>query len=221
MLSQLTSFKKIIFISIAGHLVFFTFFSFSFSSRVPITNYAPVSFLGQLLTYPQVSQIINKDLKLFNSTRVIKVNDSHINKVSTETKASDYQRPQALFDFCSKPQVSSIFVSEKESYTDSFKDLRLPVLTRKEQKLVFHPVLPYSFSLYFKDRQTAHVELAFKISAQGSRELALVKRKISSGNLEVDLLSLRYIGHYLFIQKSKFSPNNWQTVKIDLSAKND
>jgi len=47
----------------------------------------------------------------------------------------------------------------------------------------------------------------------------VIKRKISSGNLEVDLLTMRYIGHYLFIQQKRFTPNNWQTVKIDLSEK--
>jgi hypothetical protein len=83
--------------------------------------------------------------------------------------------------------------------------------------IVFHPVLPYSFSLYFKDRQVAHVELIYRLQPEGGQGSIAVKRKISSGNLEVDLLSMRYIRRYLFIQQA--AKNDWQTVKIDLSAK--
>jgi hypothetical protein len=97
----------------------------------------------------------------------------------------------------------------------------LPV-RKKEPEIIFHPLLPYSFTLYFKDRQIAHVELLFNIvSNKGLRNAAVIKRKISSGNLEVDLLIMRYIEHYLFIQQARFTPNTWQSVKIDLSAKSD
>ena len=84
-----------------------------------------------------------------------------------------------------------------------------------------HPLLPHDFALYFKDRQIAHVELEFNFVSSRQPAVAVIKRKISSGNLEVDLLSMRYIGHYLFIQQTKFAPNSWRTVKIDLSAKDD
>jgi hypothetical protein len=53
------------------------------------------------------------------------------------------------------------------------------------------------------------------------RNSILVKRRISSGNLEADLLSMRYISRYLFMQQRGFVPNKWQTVKIDLSTVND
>jgi hypothetical protein len=88
---------------------------------------------------------------------------------------------------------------------------------QKESVLVFHPLLPYQLQLYFKDRQTVHIELMFNIISGRENKAIVVKRKISSGNLEADLLSLRYISHYLFIQRARFQPNNWQTVKIDLS----
>jgi hypothetical protein len=57
----------------------------------------------------------------------------------------------------------------------------------------------------------------FKVDSSGGRNSLEIKRKISSGNLEVDLLSMRYLSPYLFIQQNRFTPNNWQTVKIDLS----
>lgn len=88
----------------------------------------------------------------------------------------------------------------------------------KKPSIIFHPLLPFSFNIYFQDRQVAHVELMFKIISCGIRNSLLVKRKISSGNLDVDLLSMRYIGHYLFIKQNDFIPSEWQTVKIDLAA---
>lgn len=104
-----------------------------------------------------------------------------------------------------------LFVSEFDS--DSFAP------QRKEPTIVFYPPLPYSFLLYFQDRQIAHMEFMFYISDSG--KVASVKRKISSGNLDVDLLALRYIGHCLNLVKGKFSPGTWQTVNIDLTRKND
>jgi hypothetical protein len=89
---------------------------------------------------------------------------------------------------------------------------------RKEPVILFHPLLPYQFELYFKDRQVAHIELFFQVKKNANRNAVQVKRKISSGNLEADLLSARYISHYLYIQQQRFEPNAWQTVKIDLST---
>jgi hypothetical protein len=86
---------------------------------------------------------------------------------------------------------------------------------------MFYPRLPYHFALYFKDRQTVHIELMFQVISGAQRNSILVKRRVSSGNLEADLLSMRYISRYLFIQQRGFAPNKWQTVKIDLSTAND
>lgn len=90
----------------------------------------------------------------------------------------------------------------------------------KDSVVMIHPLLPYQLQLYFKDRQSVHLELAFKIISSGHKNYVIVKRKISSGNLEADLLCCRYLGHYLFIQQAKFVPGTWQTVKIDLSKEN-
>jgi len=87
--------------------------------------------------------------------------------------------------------------------------------------LMFHPLLPYQLQLYFKDRETVHIELMFDIVSQEGKEYIVVKRKISSGSLDADLLCSRYIGHYLFIQRSSFAANKWQSVKIDLSKQGE
>jgi predicted transcriptional regulator len=84
---------------------------------------------------------------------------------------------------------------------------------------MFYPQLPYYFQIYFKDRQRARIELMFNVVDQDNKNIVMVKRKISSGNLEADLLSMRYIGHYLSIQQAGLPKNNWQSIKIELSAK--
>jgi hypothetical protein len=87
----------------------------------------------------------------------------------------------------------------------------------KDSVVMIHPLLPYQLQLYFKDRQSVHLELMFMVTSNRSKKFIEIKRKISSGNLEADLLCSRYLGHYLFIQQGRFALNSWQTVKIDLS----
>jgi hypothetical protein len=87
----------------------------------------------------------------------------------------------------------------------------------KDSSVMIHPLLPYQLQLYFKDRQSVHMELMFKIIPRPLGNHIVIKRKVSSGNLDADLLCCRYLGHYLFIQGARFAPNTWRTVKIDLS----
>jgi len=199
--------KKTIFISLLGHITVFSIFGLSFGTRIPAVEYASVSFWGQFLGSSQVTQPINTDPGL----------RKFVSRYYFPAKAGS--RP-ILSDWRKKPPFSLVFDREKEAFIEKFKP---PLFSsgRKELMIIFHPLLPYGFTLYFKDRQVAHVELMFKMLPAGTRNSILIKRKISSGNLEVDLLTLRYIGHYLFIHKTCLFPNNWQTVKIDLSAKND
>ncbi|MCM8791621.1 MAG: hypothetical protein NC826_00475 [Candidatus Omnitrophica bacterium] len=89
----------------------------------------------------------------------------------------------------------------------------------KEGSLMFYPYLPYSFIIYFKDRQKISLEFLFYTSKREG--IAYLKRKISCGNLEVDLLVMRYITRSLCLLKDFFSVNEWQTVKIELSRKDD
>jgi len=92
---------------------------------------------------------------------------------------------------------------------------------RKDSVIIFHPQLPYDFLLYFKDRQEVHIELLFKISRDLEDRSIVIKRKISSGNLEADLLAMRYIDHYLFLQQARLPLDSWRAVKIDLGLKGE
>lgn len=202
--------RKAIFISLLGHITVFSIFSLSFGNIIPPRQYIYVNFWGQLLSTSQVSAPSNQ-AGVLNTRFIRKPDIAILNNASEELKL-----PSGSYF---RPRLNLAIIKEREPFIDKLPAFSPP--KRNEPTIVFHPILPYSFPLYFKDRQIAHVELMFKTIASGSRNSILVKRKISSGNLEVDLLVMRYIGHYLFLQQPDFTPINWQTVKIDLSAKND
>jgi hypothetical protein len=202
--------KKTILISFLGHLAFFPLFNLTFKRTAIKTDYAPLSFLGQILPAYELKNNPQdpKTKKPAWNTKIEKVFLDKTNNRDLKFSASPYHL---------KPGVNLAFNQDKSSITPNpyvFGDLP----RRKESVLMFYPLLPYQLQLYFKDRQTVHIELMFSIMTTGRRKSVAVRRKVSSGNLEADLLSSRYIGHYLFIQQSRFIPDNWQTVKIDLST---
>lgn len=202
--------SKAIFISLLGHIAFFSIFSLSFGNRIPKSDYTCVSFWGQFLRSSQVSPPSLGGASLSIKEFFIRKPDTlALDKITRESPL-----PTSYY---LKPPLSLVSHTEKETFIK--KSLPLLFSSRREPTIIFHPLLPYDFTLYFKDRQVAHVELMFNILSGPIRNSIVIKRKISAGNLEVDLLVMRYIGHYLFIQKTCFTPNNWQTVKIDLSAK--
>jgi len=208
-----TVLKKAIFISFLGHITIFSIFSFSFGKVIPKADYASVSFWGQFLLNSQVNKPLPSILGGYkNKFLQSKPDTSALDKI---TRISPF-----VYGYHLKPASTLSFNTEKGPFFNKPTPM-LFSLKRREPMIILHPLLPYGFTLYFKDRQVAHVELMFNIVSAEGRNSVVVKRKISSGNLEVDLLSMRYIGHYLFIKQARFTPNNWQTVKIDLSAKND
>lgn len=91
------------------------------------------------------------------------------------------------------------------------------------QPLLMYPMLPGYFPLYFKDREKAHIGLSFRITPApaGGREYIEVKRKISCGNLEVDLIVLRQVEYYLLLQRRYFQGGKWHNVNIDFSPSYD
>lgn len=205
---QTISFRKILFISILGHFTVFSLFNLSFGNRIPKAELSSIDFWGQCL---RSSQLIPYTLKPQPNRIAAKPDTSVLNKKNEDSLSLPYQV---------KPPITLSFNTGKEAYIE--KPATLVLSPRKrEPTIVLHPLLPYSFPLYFKDRQVAHVELEFNIVSSEDKSSINLKRKISSGNLEVDLLALRYISHYLFVQQANFTTNKWQTVKIDLSAKND
>jgi hypothetical protein len=202
--------KKTIAISALGHLTIFSIFSLSFGNRILPADYSSIYFLGQFLRTCQSSPpklTINR----YKS-------ESPIFRESTLALGKVKQNAPLLDTYYLKPALPLISKTPKVTFIKEEVPYLLPP-RRNEPTIIFHPLLPYSFTLYFKDRQIAHVELMFNIATNGIRDSIEIKRKISSGNLEVDLLSCRYIGRYLFMQQVRFKRNNWQTVKINLSGK--
>jgi hypothetical protein len=207
-------FKKTIIFSLLWHITVLSIFNLSFGNRIPKIDYTGVSFWGQFLNK---SELLQPQPKI--STPSPKILVWGLTRKPDTSLLDKAVRDSILpSSFYVKPPLALAFNPEKEVFIKSTSTF-LP-LRKKEPEIIFHPLLPYSFTLYFKDRQIAHVELLFNIISNG-RNSAVIKRKISSGNLEVDLLIMRYIEHYLFIQQSRFTPNSWQSVKIDLSAKSD
>lgn len=204
-----TSFKETLFLSIIGHVTLFSIFSFSFGPKIPQLNFADTAFYGAILG--KTSLIETKGINSFDMRSVLinKSNVSNLAKMSNEYYSSS--------ENYLKPQTSLTFSEEKTIFLPEFSSISI-VQKRKEPIVMLYPQLPYHFALYFKDRQTVHIELEFNLGLPDETSHTVIKRKISSGNLEVDLLSMRYISRYLFIQKTGFTPDNWHTVKIDLSA---
>jgi|YelNatPaOPRAMG01_1025707.scaffolds.fasta_scaffold06992_5 hypothetical protein len=112
---------------------------------------------------------------------------------------------RSLFDICIEKQ-KILFYPKQNIY-----------LPRKDASLTFYPYLPYSFILYFKDRQKANLEFLFYIPK--SKSLPYIKRKVSCANLEIDLMVMRYISRSLYLIKDTFPCDSWQNVKIELRKK--
>ena len=203
-------FKKTIFISLLGHLTVFSLISFSFGLRLPRADLTEVYFFKGILPTlkPLAKDILySSGIKDFFTHKIGVLMLAKANKAAPELTSS-YLKPKITLPFDDK-KILSMRPSMQIS----------PISKKKESVIMFYPQIPYNVSLYFKDRQVVHIELMFNVVPTGKSRSILIKRKISSGNLEADLLSMRYISRYLFIQRMGFAPNNWQTVKIDLSTK--
>jgi hypothetical protein len=198
--------RKIVSISLAGHIVILAllpFFGLSLCPSQPRGAFKPVVFCGSIpygffvtpsLTLPR--SLITRNTKPL------------IVPLSAPQEALTY-------DYYVKPQVAVPAISSRQAVKSPAIVVDSP--KRRDPVLLLHPLLPYQFDLYFKDRQAVHIELEFFIAQSSDRNFVSLRRKISSGNLEADLLSMRYIGHYLFIQQARFMPNSWQSVKIEFS----
>ena len=204
--------RQAIVISLLGHITLFGMFSLSFGPKIPEVNFARVCFWGAIFRSPDLMNNRNFDIGYKTGRLTGKSEISVLDKINRENLlgSRDYL----------KPPVSLTFNQEKIVFTRESMPISL-MSGRKESAIMFYPRLPYHFALYFKDRQTVHIELAFAVISGDKRNSILVKRRISSGNLEADLLSMRYISRYLFMQQRGFVPNKWQIVKIDLSTVND
>lgn len=206
--------NKSIFISLLGHLAVFSVFNISFGGKLVKADYGSIDFRGAIFTRLELLNSLQQKVYIENLNPPAgsrKSNSSIVPWPADNYKAAMDSLRISEFN---KPRVQVVFNKEKMIYAGLNKP---PEFLKHKPAIMFYPRLPYYFNLYFKDRQIAHIELLFNILPKDSTDAVIIKRKISSGNLEADLLSIRYISQYLFMQKTRFIPNIWQTVKIELS----
>lgn len=207
-------FRQAIAISFLGHVTLFGMFSFSFGPRIPEADFSGVYFWGAVLRAPDMMKSRIRYAASYDKGALpVRSQISVLNKAKQEEGLLTYRDHK-------KPPVSPALSAEKPVFVPEPAQIS-PVAARKETAIMFYPRLPYHFALYFKDRQAVHIELEFQVKPADKRNFVLVRRKVSSGNLEADLLSMRYISRYLFMQERGFAPGKWQAVKIDLSTLND
>ncbi|MFA5275671.1 MAG: hypothetical protein WC417_02120 [Candidatus Omnitrophota bacterium] len=198
------AFRKILGLSLLSHFTVFSLFSFSLKGRITDFDQTSFYFFGRLFSATPL--IIQSNFKPVKPKSLL-----------FRTTSSEPLLPPPPYY---RPVLATGFLAEKEGLPDSFN--LAPVMPKmKAPEIIFHPLLPYGFALYFNDRQVAHVELKFNVDDRDNPNYIKIKRSVSSGNLEVDLLTMRYIQRHLFIERLKLKPSSWQTVKIDLSQSND
>lgn len=201
-------FKKSLLISFIGHIAIFSIFTLSFGRVLPSLNYTRVNFWGQYLQSSQVSSPIAAV-----KNRIIAPAFNSIKVYQPPSERQDLALKKAYF----KPESLLTLKAgqEKSGFSPALRIIKPNI---RSSTITLHPVLPYDFRIYFKDRQVAHVELMFRIDSRERRNSIIVKRKVSSGNLDADLICIRNISQYLLRHQANFPANEWQTVKIDLSA---
>ncbi|MDD5255032.1 MAG: hypothetical protein PHR11_03150 [Candidatus Omnitrophica bacterium] len=204
--------KKTLFFSFAGHLACFGFLGLSFGHSLPRISLSDAFYWG---TFRRPGLSVTG----YPHTR-----DNPLGTVFLEARGKGMLRYAGARDFAvpegrAKPQSLPGPGSAKAQISPQ-ASVPLPA-ARKEQSVMFYPRLPYQVSLYFKDRQVVHIELMFNVVPESKAGDIFVKRKVSSGNLEADLLSMRYISRYLSVQRMGFAPGSWQSVAIELSTAKD
>ncbi|MFA5357103.1 MAG: hypothetical protein WC301_06890 [Candidatus Omnitrophota bacterium] len=204
-------FRQAVVISLLGHLTLFGMFGFSFGRRIPAADFSRVYFWGAVFRAPDLISGRPPDAGYHKGAFTGKTGIFALSKARQEDPFA--------YGSHSKPQFSFAFSEHKMEFTAEPEPV--PPAARKRAAITFYPALPYRFALYFKDRQAAHIELEYQVKSADKRNFVLVRRKVSSGNLEADLLSMRYISRYLFMRQSGFTPDKWQVVKIDLSTFDD
>ncbi|MBN1913392.1 MAG: hypothetical protein JW788_03220 [Candidatus Omnitrophica bacterium] len=195
--------RKALSFSFLGHLAVFGIFNVSFGPNLLSRDTSNVYFWGEIfLPSERKEESLGYSPVLSGNYRIL----------SSQGRTYDFSQP-AL-----KPLNTGVSHSQKITYFSN-AGLLNPAVRRKEPVVMLYPELPYHFLLYFKDRQIAHIEFMFNIGSSGKRSSVLIHRKVSSGNLELDLLSMRHISRYIAMQQLQFTPGTWQKVRIDLSAK--
>ncbi len=214
-----TGLKFTIFISLFCHIFCFSSVKLTFGKRIDAEdsyNFYNVFFLGPIFTKSDYTRDSIKRSNFASGTsRVVFL--CRTNALGTLSKAQGLtQVPQPYLIHLSKSEFNKPSLpnlrDDKILYLEPSPTLKLK---KGESSIMFYPSMPYHFLLYFKDRQTAHMEVAFCISPKG--RIDVIKRKISSGNPEVDLLIMRNLTHFLNLCKANFTSGSSRVVKIDLT----
>lgn len=216
--------KKSLLVSLLGHIAVFSIFNFTFGNMFSNKDYSRVYFFGQILRNSDlgVSQfMLNRNYDLAVSQfRPLANSHTGIYKQAGLSALDKTRQSENLIEKAYvKPLANLVFASSIPKAAAQKKPFLL-AKKKSEPVIMLYPNLPPHFLLYFKDRQMVHIELMYKATSS-KINYAQFMRKISSGNLEADLLSMRYISHYFFIRQSAALDNKWATVKIDLSAKDE
>ncbi|MFH1339033.1 MAG: hypothetical protein ABIH40_04250 [Candidatus Omnitrophota bacterium] len=203
------NFKIAVFISLTWHAVCFSSVELTFGKKAVENNFelTKIFFLGQILQRTDYYTQSAEGAEYSAADRLKSRNLEGMLKPGPGGPRSSISDSAAI----RKPSVLAL-ANSKAAY---FKPAPAADLNREESSIMFYPPMPYHFLLYFRDRQVAHMEVAFYVSPEG--KIAGLKRKISTGNPEVDLLIMRNLSHFLNLNKSDFSISSWQTVKIDLT----
>lgn len=202
--------KKPLLFSLLSHAAIFGLFTFSLGYKLLNWDSSRVYFLGSLLNEKQfIAQSRKQDTLLIYEERL-----------PVKLPAIEKEAGREYGFSSSKPTIAALSNQEKIPFSPPKVPLEF-VKAKADASIMFYPEIPYHFLLYFKDRQVANIEIMFNLTPGKEANYINIKRRVSSGSLEADLLSMRYLSHYLFVQQNRFAPNKWQAVKIELRAKND
>ena len=205
--------KNALVLSLIGHLAIISILGFSFGPRFSRKNCPRVFFWGAVLPNTEFAGVSLKTAKI-NEKQII--GSKSLPNLKPEKDFYNKANQAFASGYYLKPNLSLAFQPEK-AVNSSQLNLALIPPKKREAVVMFYPQLPYNFRLYFQDRQNVHIELSFRMDSQAPANSLSIKRKVSSGNLEADLLSMRYLSRYLYVQQARVLSDNWQTVKIDFS----
>jgi len=199
-------FKEAVFLSLVGHAAVFGTVSLSFGPELRPLNFTDVSFRGSFLAQRELSPESYAARTAVGRLPMLGLGYLRRKAALPVSGLEHYLKPEAFL-----AQGNKLF------WQPAVQPL-LPVNTTGDKSVVMlYPALSFNPSLYFKDRRQVHLELVYRGKRSGSDNYSVfLKRRISSGNLEADLLSMRSLSRYLLIRQSE-TDSGWHTVKIELS----
>jgi len=200
--------KVFLITSIAGHIAVFTaltFINFSLGHASGYQVFYPAIFYGPM---PEETT----QLPVQPSPHLV----HSLPDISSFIPQGRLAQPQSV-GFIAKPQVEISSNLSHEPVKSQPVISYFPVMREPVLRCIHSCLTNLTYTSKIDSRFISSLNFALRV--QTIAIFISLRRKISSGNLEADLLSMRYIGHYLFIQQEGFASNVWQTVKIEFSPR--